>query len=72
MGVMSWFENRLDPYPPAEPAEPPRGLVAFCLHYSNGAKKWLVMMAFLSATIAASEVVLFGFLPLVALNRHKP
>ncbi|MHB1101362.1 MAG: ABC transporter ATP-binding protein [Devosia sp.] len=59
---MQWFERRLDPYPEAEPAEPPRGLVAFCLHYSCGAKKWLALMACLSATIAAGEVVLFGFL----------
>ncbi|MHB1110272.1 MAG: ABC transporter ATP-binding protein [Devosia sp.] len=59
---MQWFERRLDPYPEAEPAEPPRGLVAFCLHYSRGAKKWLALMACLSATIAAGEVVLFGFL----------
>jgi ATP-binding cassette subfamily B multidrug efflux pump len=60
--LFSWFERRLDPYPPAEPAQPPRGIVAFCLHYSRGAKKWLVLMACLSAVIAVSEVSLFGFL----------
>jgi ATP-binding cassette subfamily B multidrug efflux pump len=60
--LFSWFERRLDPYPPADPAQPPRGLVAFCLHYSRGAKKWLVLMACLSAVIAVSEVSLFGFL----------
>src|SRR5690606_11854792 len=62
MGVMQWFERRLDPYPPAEPAQPPKGLVAFCLHYSKGAKRWLLLMALLSAAIAAGEVVLFSFL----------
>ena len=62
MGLMQWFERRLDAYPPAEPSQPPKGLVAFCLHYSKGAKRWLALMALLSAAIAAGEVVLFGFL----------
>src|SRR5688500_11363838 len=62
MGLFNWFESRLDPYPAAEPEQPPKGLVAFCLHYSKGAKKWLVAMACLSATVAAGEIVLFGFL----------
>ncbi len=62
MGLMQWFERRLDPYPEAEPTEPPRGLVAFCLHYSHGAKKWLGLMALTSATIASSEILLFGFI----------
>ena len=59
---MQWFERRLDPYPAAEPAEPPKGLVAFCLHYSHGAKKWLALMAVTAAAIAAGEIVLFGFI----------
>ena len=62
MGVMQWFERRIDPYPGGDPAQPPRGLVAFCLHYAAGAKKWLLLMACLSAAIAAGEVMLFGFL----------
>jgi ATP-binding cassette, subfamily B, multidrug efflux pump len=49
MGIMQWFERRLDPYP-AEPAQPPKGLVAFCLHFSKGAKRWLVLMAVTSAS----------------------
>ncbi|GLQ55073.1 ABC transporter ATP-binding protein [Devosia nitrariae] len=59
--ILRWFENRLDPYPPAEPVEPPRGLIAFCLHYSHGAKKWLALMATTSALIAAGEILLYGF-----------
>ena len=62
MGLMHWFERRLDPYPEAEPAEPPKGLVAFCLHYSHGAKKWLALMALTAAAIAAGEIMLFGFI----------
>jgi ATP-binding cassette subfamily B multidrug efflux pump len=62
VGVFGWFEQRLDPYPLGEPQEPPKGLLAFCLHYSQGAKKWLALMACTSATIAVGEVMLFSFI----------
>jgi ATP-binding cassette subfamily B multidrug efflux pump len=59
---MQWFERRIEAYPAGDPAQPPKGLVGFCLHYSQGSKKWLLLMACLSATVAAGEVTLFGFL----------
>jgi ATP-binding cassette subfamily B multidrug efflux pump len=60
--MFGWFERRLDPYPSSEPQQPPKGLVAFCLHYSKGAKRWLIGMAALSAIIAAGEIFVYGFL----------
>ncbi|MCB9993449.1 MAG: ABC transporter ATP-binding protein [Hyphomicrobiaceae bacterium] len=60
--MLRWFERRLDPYPIAEPAQPPRGLWAFCLHYSKGARIALVLMAVLSALIAILEVAVYGFI----------
>jgi ATP-binding cassette subfamily B multidrug efflux pump len=60
--MFGWFERRLDPYPTSEPEQPPKGLLAFCLYYSRGAKRWLVLMAICSALIAAIEIVLFGFI----------
>ena len=60
--MLSWFERRLNPYPSSEPTEPPKGLVAFCLHYMDGAKFWLVAMAILAAMIATIEITFFGFL----------
>jgi ATP-binding cassette subfamily B multidrug efflux pump len=62
MGLFGWFERRLNPYPLGEPEEPPKGLLAFCLHYSQGAKKYLALMAFTSAAIAVGEVMLFSFI----------
>ncbi|WDR06374.1 ABC transporter ATP-binding protein [Devosia rhodophyticola] len=59
--LMQWFETRLNPYPEAEPSEPPKGLLEFCLHYSHGAKKWLALMAAAAALIALGEIILFGF-----------
>ncbi|WP_404405339.1 ABC transporter ATP-binding protein [Pelagibacterium halotolerans] len=60
--MFRWFESRLEPYPPEQPAQPPRGLLAFCLHYMQGARLPLATMAVLSASIALAEVMLFAFL----------
>jgi ATP-binding cassette subfamily B multidrug efflux pump len=61
-GVFKWFETRLDPYPLGDPQQPPKGLVAFCLHYCRGAKRWLIAMALLGAGIALGEIMLFSFM----------
>jgi len=60
--LFKWFESRIDPYPLAEPEQPPAGLLAFCLHYSRGAKKWLLLMSFTSASTAIFEIVTFSFI----------
>lgn len=57
-----WFEKRLDPFPADEPVEPPRTLVAFCLHYTKGSWLYLSIMAILVAMIAIIEVSMFAFL----------
>lgn len=61
-GIFGWFEGRLDPFPVEEPVEPPRTLVAFCLHYTAGAWPYLAASALLMSLIALTEVWLFGFL----------
>jgi len=60
--MLRWFEARIDPYPSADPDMPPRKFFPFVLHYLNGSKRWLALMTVLTATIALSEVSLFGFL----------
>ncbi|ODT81728.1 MAG: multidrug ABC transporter ATP-binding protein [Pelagibacterium sp. SCN 64-44] len=60
--MLRWFETRLDPYPQGEPVEPPKGLLAFCLHYSEGAKRWLALMAVAAAGVAIGEIIIFGFI----------
>lgn len=60
--MLSWFENRLNPYPSAAPSEPPKTLLVFCMHYLKGSKRWLLIMAVSAAVIAIIEVMLFGFL----------
>ena len=60
--MFRWFENRLDPFPAEDPVEPPKTLVAFCLHYTRGSWPFIAMDAVLVATIAITEVWMFGFL----------
>ncbi|QWW66659.1 ABC transporter ATP-binding protein [Rhizobium sp. WYJ-E13] len=60
--MFDWFERRLNPFPSEEPVAPPKGLFAFCWHYTKPAAGWLALMAFLTALIAVGEVALFQFL----------
>ncbi|HET7412288.1 MAG TPA: ABC transporter transmembrane domain-containing protein, partial [Pararhizobium sp.] len=60
--MFAWFENRLTPFPEAEPTQPPSGFVAFCWYYAKDAAPWLVLMAICTALISVGEVLLFGFL----------
>ncbi len=60
--MLRWFERRLDPYPSAEPTQPPTGMVAFLRHYLRGATPWFIVMMVLTALVALSEIGLFGLL----------
>lgn len=60
--MFRWFERRLDPFPTVEPTQPPRKLLAFCLHYTQGSWPYLIIAALLMAAIAITEVWLFSFL----------
>ncbi|WP_017958654.1 ABC transporter ATP-binding protein [Rhizobium leguminosarum] len=60
--MFGWFEQRLNPFPSEEPVAPPKGLFAFCWHYSKLAAPWLGLIAVLTALIAIGEVTLFQFL----------
>ncbi|MGN6145618.1 MAG: ABC transporter ATP-binding protein [Mesorhizobium sp.] len=60
--MFSWFEKRLDPFPAAEPVEPPRTLLAFCWHFTKPAWPFVLLAAVLMALIAIMEVWMFGFL----------
>jgi ATP-binding cassette subfamily B multidrug efflux pump len=60
--MFRWFEKRLDPFPVAEPVEPPRTLWAFCWHFTKPAWPFVLLAAVLMALIAVLEVWMFGFL----------
>ncbi|MET0747364.1 MAG: ABC transporter ATP-binding protein [Rhizobium sp.] len=60
--MFGWFERRLNPFPSEEPSVPPRGLFAFCWHYTRPAAPWLATMGVLTMVLAIGEVTLFRFL----------
>ncbi len=60
--MFSWFERRIDPYPVDPPSLPPKGLFAFCWHYTKPTAPWLLVLGLCSMVIAIAEVVLYQFL----------
>lgn len=60
--MLQFFEKLTNPFPEAEPTQPPKGIYAFCRHYSKGMEIPLVVMALLTALLAMLEVSLFGFM----------
>jgi len=57
-----FFEKLLSPYPPAEPALPPKGFFAFLWACTEGTRGAVAWMALLTAVMSAFEALLFGLL----------
>lgn len=60
--MFAFFEKLIQPFPPAEPNQPPATLYAFCRYYTRGMEPYLLMMSVLTGLIAIMEVSLFAFL----------
>ncbi|WP_375320518.1 ABC transporter ATP-binding protein [Aliivibrio logei] len=60
--MFNFFERLTTAFPKQEPDQPPKGLYAFCRHYTKGFETPLIAMSSLSAVIAIIEVSLFGFM----------
>lgn len=60
--MLAFFERLTQAFPPEEPGQPPRGIYAFCRHYTRGMERSLLWMTVLTATLAILEVSLFGFM----------
>ncbi len=60
--MFRWFENRLNPFPPATGEQPPTGLVAFCRYFTRGAWPYIFATGCLMTLIALTEVWLFSFI----------
>ena len=60
--MFAFFEKLISPFPPAEPAQPPASLYAFCRYYTRGMEPYLLIMSILTGLIAVMEVSLFAFL----------
>ncbi|ARD23093.1 ABC transporter ATP-binding protein [Shewanella japonica] len=60
--MFKFFESLTNPLPQEEPTKAPKGVYAFCRHYTRGFEKHLIIMSMLTATLAILEVSLFGFM----------
>lgn len=72
--MFSFFERLVNPFPPEHPTQPPKGLWAFCRHYTQGIEPYLVIMAILTAVLAISEALLYAVLGKLVdwLASHEP
>ncbi len=56
------FEGFTKAFPQHDPEQPPKGVLAFCRHYTRGFEIPLIAMAIMSTLVAIVEVSLFGFM----------
>jgi len=72
--IFAFFESLLNPFPQAQPQQPPATFVAFCRHYARGSFRYLALMAALTTCVATIEVFLFRFLGQLVdwLTTYKP
>lgn len=60
--MLGFFERLTRPFPEHQPTQPPKGLLAFCRHYTKGMEWSLLVMSISSALLAILEVSLFSFM----------
>lgn len=56
------FERLLNPFPPETPSVPPKGLLPFLWACTHGSRRYLAVLALLSASVSIYEAWLFAFL----------
>ncbi|MCB5364728.1 ABC transporter ATP-binding protein [Pusillimonas sp. CC-YST705] len=60
--MLRWFERLLNPFPPEETPPLPTGLFAFLWACTRGSRRYLALLALLSASVSIYEAWLFAFL----------
>ena len=60
--LFRFFEDRVPPYPPAEPEPPPSGFFAFLWRCTQGMRGWIALLTCTSALLSVYEALLFALL----------
>ena len=60
--LFRFFEERLPPYPAAEPLAPPRGFFAFLWACTQGMRGWIALLMLTSSLLAVYEALLFAIM----------
>ena len=72
--IFNWFESRVEAYPKAVPLSPKKGLLPFVWSGMDGVRKWIAVLAVMTAGIGIMEALLFQFMGKVVdwLGRYTP
>jgi ATP-binding cassette subfamily B multidrug efflux pump len=60
--MFAFFEKLIDPFPAAEPEQPPSTLFAFCWHYTRDIWPFIAATTVLIALISGVQVLIFSFM----------
>jgi len=60
--IFRFFENRISPYPAAEPQIPPRGFFSFIWLCTGGMRGWIALLSLTSTLLALYEAMLFAIM----------
>ena len=60
--MFKYFEDRLPPYPPADPHLPPKAFMAFVWDCTRGMRGWIALLTGTSALLALYEALLFALM----------
>jgi ATP-binding cassette subfamily B multidrug efflux pump len=60
--MYSFFEKLVDPFPAADPGQPPTGFWAFIRFYSRPLLPWLAVLAVLTGLISVIEITFFAYI----------
>lgn len=60
--MFHFFEQRLDPYPAAEPVPTPRSFLRFVWAGTEGLRGWILVLTALTAVIGIFEALLYAML----------
>ena len=72
--IFNWFESRVEAYPEAVPLSPKKGLLPFVWSGMDSVRKWIAVLAVMTAGIGIMEALLFQFMGKVVdwLGRYTP
>ena len=72
--IFNWFESRVEAYPEAVPLSPKKGLLPFVWSGMDGVRKWIAVLAVMTAGIGIMEALLVQFMGKVVdwLGRYTP
>ena len=72
--IFNWFESRVEAYPEAVPLSPKKGLLPFVWSGMDGVRKWIAVLAVMTAGIGIMEALLFQFMGKMVdwLGRYTP